>query len=390
MAVSLTRRSIGWQRWNRFGPIRTLYTDLDFVPEKLSEDVKIHSARSQTTLTMNQLLQLKGVPFAQFLHKELPVRLARRVVELENLPYGLSAMPSVQKVHSWYESTFEELRSTPLPSNANDTERFKVALEKVLTRHNDVVPTLAKGLIELKKTLGVSEEKIVDRCPFLQDFLDRFFLARIGIRTLIGQYVAVHSDRPGFIGLFEKDCKVRSVIEYAADDAGLICSRQYGVRPEVVIKGTLDLHLTYMPGHIHHICFELIKNSMRAIVENPKFKSQGVFPAVEIVIAEGEDDIAIKISDQGGGIPRNDMRKIFGYAYTTVKDPPDITSGTSQPQLAGLTHVPMAGYGYGLPLSRIYSHVFGGDLIILSMHGYGTDAYLYLNKLHQSTEIVPR
>jgi pyruvate dehydrogenase kinase 2/3/4 len=28
---------------------------------------------------------------AQFLHKELPVRLAHRVAELENLPYGLSA-----------------------------------------------------------------------------------------------------------------------------------------------------------------------------------------------------------------------------------------------------------------------------------------------------------
>ncbi|MCO5567178.1 hypothetical protein L7F22_020866 [Adiantum nelumboides] len=27
---------------------------------------------------------------AQFLHKELPVRLAHRVTELENLPYGLS------------------------------------------------------------------------------------------------------------------------------------------------------------------------------------------------------------------------------------------------------------------------------------------------------------
>ena len=34
---------------------------------------------------------------AQFLHNELPVRLAHRVAELENLPFGLSAKPPVLK-----------------------------------------------------------------------------------------------------------------------------------------------------------------------------------------------------------------------------------------------------------------------------------------------------
>lgn len=35
---------------------------------------------------------------AQFLHNELPVRLAHRVAELENLPFGLSAKSPVLKV----------------------------------------------------------------------------------------------------------------------------------------------------------------------------------------------------------------------------------------------------------------------------------------------------
>jgi Mitochondrial branched-chain alpha-ketoacid dehydrogenase kinase len=35
---------------------------------------------------------------AQFLRAELPIRLAHRVAELENLPYGLSAKPHVLKV----------------------------------------------------------------------------------------------------------------------------------------------------------------------------------------------------------------------------------------------------------------------------------------------------
>lgn len=44
------------------------------------------------TLTPQLLLS------AQFLHNELPVRLAHRVAELENLPYGLSAKAHVLKV----------------------------------------------------------------------------------------------------------------------------------------------------------------------------------------------------------------------------------------------------------------------------------------------------
>lgn len=35
---------------------------------------------------------------AQFLHKELPTRIARRAIELETLPHGLSQKPAVFKV----------------------------------------------------------------------------------------------------------------------------------------------------------------------------------------------------------------------------------------------------------------------------------------------------
>ncbi len=44
---------------------------------------------------------------SQFLSEELPIRLAHRVQELNELPDGLSEMPSIQRVRDWYAQSFE-------------------------------------------------------------------------------------------------------------------------------------------------------------------------------------------------------------------------------------------------------------------------------------------
>ena len=60
--------------------------------------------------------------------------------------------------------------------------------------------------------------------------------------------------------------------------------------------------------------FELVKNSLRAVVE--RYKDSDVQPpAIRVVVAEGSEDVCIKISDEGGGIPRSGLKK-FGRIYT--------------------------------------------------------------------------
>lgn len=48
---------------------------------------------------------------------------------------------------------------------------------------------------------------------------------------------------------------------------------------------------------------------------------------------------------------------------------------------AGAARYSMGGLGFGLPLSRLYARYFGGDLKLVSMPGYGVNAYLDLRRL---------
>lgn len=69
------------------------------------DDIFAHALKKQTGVSLRYMLDFGSNPIdrqlllsAQFLHKELPVRLAHRVAELENLPYGLSGKVPVLKV----------------------------------------------------------------------------------------------------------------------------------------------------------------------------------------------------------------------------------------------------------------------------------------------------
>ena len=111
-------------------------------------------------------------------------------------------------------------------------------------------------------------------------------------------------------------------------------------------------------------------------------------PPVKVIIADGEhnEDVVIKISDEGGGIPRSHMPRIWSYLFTTAKP----AFGADEEIFSSLgdhsVDTPLAGLGYGLPISRSYARYFGGDLNLMSMEGYGTDAFLHLPRLGDRDE----
>ena len=66
------------------------------------------------------------------------------------------------------------------------------------------------------------------------------------------------------------------------------------------------------------------------------------------MVVKGGEDLTIKIADEGGGIPRSKIDLLFNYMYSTAP----------KPGVGG--QAPIAGFGYGLPLSRLYARYFQG------------------------------
>ncbi|XP_076048481.1 pyruvate dehydrogenase kinase isoform X2 [Oratosquilla oratoria] len=355
----------------------------------VEERLEFYSKFNPSPLSMQQFTDFgrnaSNTDSFLFLRKELPVRLANIMKEFHLLPENLLHMPSVCAVRELYKQSFVDLLEYE-KSKAGDSQtldKFTEALVRIRNRHSDVVMTMARGMLELKEAHQVNANTEAN----VQYFLDRFYMNRISIRMLINQHTILFGeipDVPNHIGCIDPHCDVVRVIEDAYSNARFLCDQYYLASPELKIRchnvEKQPISVVYVPSHLYHMLFELFKNSMRAVVEHHDDTSEDL-PPLEVLLVMGQEDLTVKLSDQGGGIPRSQMDLLFNYMYSTAPQP--TTSG-------GLDSPPLAGYGYGLPLSRLYARYFQGDLMLTSMEGYGTDAMIYLKALSsEAAELLP-
>ncbi|KAM6967316.1 pyruvate dehydrogenase (acetyl-transferring) kinase isozyme 2, mitochondrial-like [Tautogolabrus adspersus] len=321
-----------------------------------------------------------------FLRQELPVRLSNIMKEINLLPDRLRTTPSVQLVQSWYIQSLMEILEF-LDKNPDDQEvleTFVEVLELIRNRHNEVVPTMAQGVIEYKDAFG---QQGANNDHNIQYFLDRFYTSRISIRMLINMHTLVfygntNPAHPNNIGCIDSICDVTEVARDAYESAKMLCEQYYLGAPELELRqinanNTREpIHISYIPSHLYHMLFELFKNSMRATIEN--HEASRTLPPIKVMVALGREDLSITMSDSGGGVPFRKTERLFSYMYSTAPRP---TFGEKH-------RAPLAGFGYGLPISRLYARYFQGDLQLYSMEGYGTDAVIHLKAL--STDSVER
>ena len=83
---------------------------------------------------------------------------------------------------------------------------------------------------------------------------------------------------------------------------------------------------------------------------------------------DSDRELVIKVSDKGDSFSYNDIRKVLTYSYSTEK-----IDDFDEKFIIG-------GFGFGLPLAKVYAKYFKGDIIINPKMNYGTDVFIYLDK----------
>ncbi|CAM9544913.1 unnamed protein product [Discosporangium mesarthrocarpum] len=191
------------------------------------------------------------------------------------------------------------------------------------------------------------------------------------------------------VGMVAEQCLLKEIIDDAVGETQLITEHHLDDSPDVVIEGDTGARACCVPSHVHHVLFEVLKNSLKASSLSHAGMGE-MLPPVRVRIAKGEREISICISDEGGGMSMHTARNAFKYLWTSSEAYRDVDAkhrehASYQPANAD----PLSGMGIGLPVSRMYARHFGGDLRVLSMDGYGTYAILYLPTDSDSTEQLP-
>ncbi|KAM9586317.1 pyruvate dehydrogenase (acetyl-transferring) kinase isozyme 1, mitochondrial-like [Trichechus inunguis] len=178
------------------------------------------------------------------------------------------------------------------------------------------------------------------------------------------------------------NCNVVEVIKDGYENARHLCDLYYINSPEQKLEELnakspgQPIQVVYVASHLYHMVFELFKNAMRATMEY--HADRGVHPPIQVHITLGNEDLTMKMSDCGGGVLLRKIDRLFNYLYSTAPQPLVETSRA----------VPLAGFGCGFPISRLYAQYFQGNLKLYSLEGHGTDTVIYLKVL--STESIER
>ena len=84
----------------------------------------------------------------QQVRQELPVRIAHRIRDLQNLPFVVGLNPNLERVYISYLDSFERIRKFPTINSLSDNEQFCDVLKNLLKDHWGTIPRMMIGLLE--------------------------------------------------------------------------------------------------------------------------------------------------------------------------------------------------------------------------------------------------
>mmetsp|Transcript_12180 Transcript_12180/g.32155 ORF Transcript_12180/g.32155 Transcript_12180/m.32155 type:complete len:400 (-) Transcript_12180:51-1250(-) len=358
-----------------------------------------------------QMAQLSREERAEKLHDTLKVGLARCAMRLSCMPFGFCHATSIRRVTAAYVQNFRQVLEFEHQKGVKGltSQEYHDLTQSIFNGHRGTMLDVAKGVFEfnedLNKLFGQNLElaDIRQDLPVIRDIessLDEFFTNRLTLRLLIS-HVSTLNQKDGkpdddMVGVVNTNTQPITILSRAYSAARFMCLRDFQMAPELLVNGELheeyilrdvatQQHFPYVHTHLFYIFLELVKNAARATIERAQMEAancpQGrkpLLPAIQIIVPEEQamwdKARSVKLADRGTGMNREVLSKAFCYFFSSVKARPTVADEVSDFD----RRVPLAGFGFGLPISRVMARYFSGDIDLNSIPGKGTDVYVYL------------
>ena len=269
---------------------------------------------------------------ASDLHAQLLVRIAHCLNQFQSIPFLPGANPTLLSLHERYLKSFETLAHFPLIKTSADEGKFFELINIFVMQNNDVIGLLSTGCSEAQKYFKSYKT--------MKNFLDDVLHIRLSMRLLAEHYLELHKQQQNkdsnnsddWCGAICMKFSPAKAIQQCIDDVSAICFETYTVVPHVEIENHIKEPLPYFPNIVEYILRELLKNSMRALVEYNKtslgniqnvkkyFDENREKALCKVIIASDPNDehFTIAVRDRGGGIEESDDQ-IFKYMFTGIR-----------------------------------------------------------------------
>ncbi|KAK7935125.1 hypothetical protein PG985_000620 [Apiospora marii] len=402
----------------------TKWRPVQVLDEWVAKEARPISLR-QLMVFGRSLTESRLLSSANYVRTELPTRIAHRLRDMQRLPYVVVTNPHISDVYDLYYTAFDMFRRVREIKTLDENERFCQDIARMLRAHLTVIPKLAMGILECRGLMPQEE---------LDVFMNTILKSRISRRVIAEQHLALTETfnspwfSPGakvseeFIGEVFLKCVAKDVIERcgtAVQELARSANPPDVVIPEIKIDGHLGAAFPYILSHLEYIVGELLRNSVQAVIDHHQKKYKGKKdipppPPIEVTLCEAQQHVIVRISDQGGGIPRDILPYLWSFSrgphsgqrlenltqvplmaatlqelrvdgnFTGLQDG---RSGYSDESLTSLSaRPPNLRLGMGLPLSRVYAEYWAGSLELHSLEGYGVDVFLQISKLGNKNE----
>ena len=346
---------------------------------------------------------------------ELPTRLAHRLRDMQRLPYVVLTNPHLSHVYELYYKSFENFRRVQTIRTAEENDQYCKLIGDNLKEHLSVIPNMVMGVLQCQDLVPVD---------VMDNFVHGMLRARISRRVIAEQHLALTetynspwhvpqtSSEHDFVGEVLLRCNAKEIIQRCGKVAQDLCRPRDGVGPlipEIKIQGNTEATFPYVLSHLEYIIGELLRNAIQAVMErhpDPNKKP----PPIEVLVCEAPQQVIIRFSDQGGGIPRD----ILPYLWSFNKGPrsssrlqnlarvpeleakmqevqhPQVESVKAKIRDSSLSSLssrpPGLRLGMGLPMSKVYAQYWAGGLELHSLEGYGVDAFFQISKIGNQNE----